>query len=350
MRLDLDGVEKDLPVNDAYLLHRSDRFDPQREWELRGVKAHDVDRERLSSLREEAIKDFLNSSEFNPTIFDSVKRYFVELVEDPRGTIRKNFPDRQFYFVVGIPRSGGHYLLKNLLALEGLNLRNFVYGMISDFCPTLKSLLNTNTETGLLFAYFELAQMLAWMEDVYEGQDRLYKKKTGFSYVVSLLDKIFGDQATYLVTVRRPIPSLESQVEYDLGETQDMRQKLESTNALLEVPRTVVLRRTDLNEEQWQSLPVWKRHTLRWLVHYSSIVRQGQPEGELIPVEFGEGLVEYLEEFSGRIGSDVKQVDDFEASERGVQALESRDFVTETIERVRRLWSKKNCEFPDLTG
>ncbi len=346
VRLDVEGVKYELPLNDAFLLHRHAGFDPREAWELRGIKGHDVNQDRLVELRESVLQEIVESEFVAEDSFRRVNELFARLVENPRETIREEFPGTKFYFILGVPRSGGHYLLRNLLQIEGWDLRTFVYGMISDFCPSGRSMLNLHTEEGELFALYEVAQMLTWMEEAYGDVDRVYKKQTVFSFAVPWLDAIFGDQAHYLVTVRHPVTALESKIDYDMEFEGNMGSLLGSTNAEMERPRTVVLRGTDVSEEEWEQLPVWKRNTLRWLVQYTSIVDRGGPEGKVSPIRFGSSMDDFLADFAVELGVDEKQKEGFAPRKRGHEAFVDRDFVQEALDRTQTVWSKHGYEFP----
>lgn len=139
-------------------------------------------------------------------------RFFKELLTGNVNTLR-DIARFRFFFVVGIPRTGGTYLTKQLFRAGGINYTTVQNALAHDGFPHLARLSfreegNVHTN-GLL----QLAEYLAMVEIFFGEHGRLAyhggiivpKKFTKAVYYFDLIRETFGANAEYLVTLRHPL-------------------------------------------------------------------------------------------------------------------------------------------------
>lgn len=139
-------------------------------------------------------------------------RFFKELLTGNVNTLR-DVARFRFFFVIGIPRTGGTYLTKQLFRAGGINYANVQNALAHDGFPHLAHLsfkeqgnLHTN---GLL----QLAEYLTMVEIFFGEHGRLAyrggiivpKKFTKAVYYFDLIRELFANNADYLITLRHPL-------------------------------------------------------------------------------------------------------------------------------------------------
>jgi hypothetical protein len=166
------------------------------------------------------------------------------------------------------------------------------------------------------YLVFQLAQFLVYIQREFPNQDKIVKK-TRFSKIMQLVDYIFGEQAYYVVTVRHPAAINASQIETGAtGEVVDDFKK--------EANRTLYL---------WQNV-------------YKEIVRDGEPEGLILPLLFGPTMDQFLADFFIHHGSD-KEPEQCKITQRDYdQQFWQSDTIVNSMEWVRMLWQMYDLDFP----
>ncbi len=139
-------------------------------------------------------------------------RFFKELLTGNMNTLR-DIARFRFFFVIGIPRTGGTYITKQLFRAGGIDYKGVQNALAHDGFPHLARLsfrekgnIHTN---GLL----QLAEYLTMVELFYGERGRLAyrggiivpKKFTKAVYYFDLLRELFRNNADYLVTLRHPL-------------------------------------------------------------------------------------------------------------------------------------------------
>lgn len=272
---------------------------------------------------------------------DEINEIFRKLLNEDPPLINQIIPDKKFYFVIGHMRTGGTYFLKQLMKLNGLELKNFNLGMVHDSCPTYPNLRLSDKEKSLkVQLYYELAQFLYWVRKEYEGSELVFKKRMGFAHILSVLDRIFGDSATYIITIRHPAFSAQSFLE--LEEIQDTRK--------FDHPawKKLINRYFRYSEEDWAQFDYYQKFLLHWTVYYLEISSAQPVSGEVLPLKFGDQYEKFLKDFSEKNNEEVS-LDSFDPKDRERGDQPSKENVRESLVYLRRHWENNNLKFPDFS-
>jgi hypothetical protein len=162
-------------------------------------------------------------------------RYFKEMLTGRIDTLR-NISRFQFYFVVGIPRTGGTYLTKQLFRASGIDYTKVQNALAHDGFPHLahlsfKKIGNIHTN-GLL----QMAEYLTMVE-VYFGQHArlahrggvvVPKKFTKVIYNFPLIRELFSSNSVYLITMRHPLSIIQSTLDKSGGMPENRKFALRS--------------------------------------------------------------------------------------------------------------------------
>lgn len=139
-------------------------------------------------------------------------RFFKELLTGSMSTL-SDIGRFRFFFVIGIPRTGGTYLVKQLFRAGSIDYRSVQNSLAHDGFPHLARLsfrqegnIHTN---GLL----QLAEYLTMVELFFGKNGRLAyrggivvpKKFTKAVYYFDLIRGLFRENAEYMVTLRHPL-------------------------------------------------------------------------------------------------------------------------------------------------
>lgn len=173
------------------------------------------DKGRYEDIQEKA-KEVLSNPSGKEMVIQSY-RFFKEMLTG-RPNILNRIKQYHFYFIVGIPRTGGTYLTKQLFRIIDVDYKKVQNALAHDGFPHLAQLefkRGSNVHTnGLL----QLAEYLT-MVDVYyknhhsvmfNGKIVVPKKFTKAVYNFPLIQEVFGDNAHYLITLRHPLPFIQS--------------------------------------------------------------------------------------------------------------------------------------------
>ncbi len=163
-------------------------------------------------------------------------RFFKELLTGNVHTLR-DLARFRFFFVIGIPRTGGTYLTKQLFRAGGINYTTVQNALAHDGFPHLARLSfkeqgNVHTN-GLL----QLAEYLTMVEVFFGEHGRLAyrggiivpKKFTKAVYYFDLLRELFEANADYLVTLRHPLSTCRSVLDKSGGMPADGKFAVRST-------------------------------------------------------------------------------------------------------------------------
>lgn len=157
-------------------------------------------------------------------------RFFKEMLTGNVATL-KAMQRFRFFFVIGIPRTGGTYLTKQLFRACDIDYKKVQNALAHDGFPHLAHLsfrrggnLHTN---GLL----QLAEYMAMVEIFFSSHGRLSyqngivvpKKFTKATYYFDLIRELFGERANYLLTLRHPLAMCKSVIDKSGGLPEDGR-------------------------------------------------------------------------------------------------------------------------------
>ena len=219
MGLSLTLTDQELPASPAYIefLHATLTGGEYYagSWFRQEEETLASDDERYEGIQAKA--DFLVAHPQGKAWLLRSYRFFKELLTGDVATLR-DLQRFQFFFVVGIPRTGGTYLAKQLFRAGRIDYRQVQNALAHDGFPHLARLqfqegANVHTN-GLL----QLAEYLTMVE-VFFGQHGslqhggrivVPKKFTKAVYSFDLIRELFPHNAQYLITVRHPLSMCQS--------------------------------------------------------------------------------------------------------------------------------------------
>lgn len=355
LNIEIGNFDFTLPVHISTLTYLSDEVSAEEMWNLRGMTGLKRHQSEIENKDEQVLERFKKDPERKKildTFLEGVFEIFESLINEPDKTIEKYLPDRNFYFIVGHMRTGGTYLLRNLMNLHGMNLEDFNQKFIHDYCPTYEYLLGMHkNKKSRVRSLFEFAQMLEWMRQRFEEGRPVFKKRIAFAHTMGFLDTVFADQADYLVTIRSPGEAVLSYVDLNLGSSED---RDFTTEDILESPdvepagwKDWVPERLSIPLEDWDRQIFLKKYLLTWKAYYLDIVRDGLPDGEFVSLPFGPGHREYLENHRKLHGLSA-EIDHFSPTPRDTEQYFDGGMVEEVVGEVMEKWSQVGIDAPSI--
>ncbi len=171
---------------------------------------------RFENLREK-ITFVLGKPEGRARVLQSY-RYFKEMLTGRPDTL-KSIQRYRFFFVIGIPRTGGTYMTKQLFRGAGMDYKKVQNALAHDGFPHLGTLAfaeqggNVHT-SGLL----QMAEYLTMVDLYFTKYGRLAynggivvpKKFTKGVYSFPLIHEVIGNNAEYIITLRHPLSMIQS--------------------------------------------------------------------------------------------------------------------------------------------
>lgn len=151
-------------------------------------------------------------------------RYFKEMLTGKLDTLR-NINRFQFYFVVGIPRTGGTYLTKQLFRASGIDYTKVQNALAHDGFPHLAHLSFKQVGNIHTNSLLQMAEYLIMVEVYFGEHARLAhrggvvvpKKFTKVIYNYPLIKELFAMNANYLITMRHPLSIIQSTLDKSGG-------------------------------------------------------------------------------------------------------------------------------------
>ncbi|MGM0381583.1 MAG: hypothetical protein ACQEP7_06315, partial [bacterium] len=196
-----------------------------------------------------------------------------------------------------------------------------------------------NPKSWLPFA-FELAQYLNWVKREFPGK-RVIKKRITFGHCLGMIDKLFGEQAEYLLLIRHPAGIAQSGSEF-----------LENFHLGVPNPEEqgwniLVQDRTAITEDDWQELSYEERVLKYWQVYFRDVGESLPLEGKIRPVVFGENSEETISRISEENSRDYTP-GEFAPKQRKFDPFWSSSKVDEHFARVESTWELHGVDFPEI--
>ncbi len=330
-----------LPVHHATLAYIYG-IDPELQWESRGLSAHSMERQKIENLKKESMKLFEipeKKKEFDQFINESIK-IFMDITSGNENVVKKYFGDKKFYFVIGAMRSGGTYALTETCKIMNIDYKKRNLHMQHDSIPTYNYIFEWNNPKAWLSLAFEFAQYLNWARREYQEHDCIIQKRIAYAHSLPFLQKIFRDQAEYIITVRHPAGIAES---FKKMENIDMSNISEPGGW-----KAIVKERMGVTFEEWNHLTYEQRVLKFWEVFYNDIVDFGVPEGKIHVIDFStKGFETFFENFSEEKGK-YHESSNFKPKQKEFIEYWKTDEVNTTIEKVRINWEYHGLKFPEL--
>lgn len=334
----ISTIETELPYQ--LHVHRAvgwyiNEFDPDEGWDFRGIDGYGF-REFQEFKREKTDEAFQNIKN-KPALQNEFTDYIQECLEafqqwqqNPNYLRDEYFSGKDFYFVLGSGRTGGTYLLNEVARAVDFPLKKSLIIFSHDTMPNMRFTSGEPTEErenremfGMgwrdPFNYhnlvFQIIQYLVYIDRKFENEPKIVKK-TQFGRCMKIVDFIFGDRASYIVTVRHPGACYRSWNESGFSTLED----------------------SDKEKKREKILYGWESS-------YRNIVRDGLPEGSIEPVKYGPDMEAFLEKLF-RKNSSNKEPSDFSVTEREYDDFWHSERVQSVISRVENSWSLHDLQFP----
>lgn len=162
-------------------------------------------------------------------------RFFKEMLTGRPDELR-DLTRYRFFFVTGIPRTGGTYMTKQLFRAGNIDYKKVQNALAHDGFPHLgylsfKGAANIHTN-GLL----QLAEYLTMVDTFFKQHGRLAyqggvivpKKFTKGVYYFDIIKELFGEKSNYIVTLRHPLSVIQSVLDKAGGMPKDRKYGLRS--------------------------------------------------------------------------------------------------------------------------
>ena len=343
----------ELELNTAFLAYCAG-MDARVDWDLGGISGYD---DYSDEIDLGPIYDFVNKMKTGASpprhelVALSVQMFNEYWAGEP--VIEKYFPGYHFIFVVGPPRTGGTYLLTRLYEAAGIDHTTLNRWVLRDTIPRTRHMARRRSDHKAdINGVFELFQFLVWAKDCLPS-NVVIQKNTRYANWTHILDKVFGNQASYAVTVRPPLPCMASFIQW-LKNIEDWNAFLQSTSASLDkacFPTELV----DLYDTAYY------RHSGTgildvilgiWEMNYCDIV-QHACAGEIIPVLYGDPMVSlYENHFAGNLnaaGNSLEWTPDDRDYGTFINKFDvDQDATVAAIANTKSFWAERGHKFPDI--
>lgn len=335
----------DLTVSQATLEYVCG-IDPGEMWKQRGLRGHRMTQEEKEDWHEEKQQRIKNGIEDDETR-ESLERFvagadriFERLIESPGDLLEEWMPDSRWIFIVGMARTGGTYLLSEVLKLMDEPIEQYGVRMIHDGIPLYENLAFWEREPKKQKLRYELAQFLLWANQEMSDLKVIPKKRISFAHALPVLDRIFGSKATYLFTLRHP-----GEISCSWAEMEDLnREGMDDTQANW---WAYMNDRTGVDRERWESLGFQRRLLQLWEQYHGDLIDAVPLEGTVEVLRFGSAYPEFIQRKAREWGCSVSP-DEFTSKNRDPDGWWSSGHVEKTIRSVRDRWTKKGLEWPGL--
>ncbi len=253
--------------------------------------------------------------------------------------------NRKFFFILGAPRTGGHYLLKQLHKSIDINLDD------------LNPMMTTDAFMGEHIAYFwdnpkffisflrEFCSFIIWSSMSYSEDSIVIKKSLRLAGAMKAMDYLLKERAAYIVSVRHPQGCFESLLDFYgkvelLGEDWTDR-----------YTKDAVFR--DYYLDNSRKLSMEEKFLNYWKNIYYEIIKDGRPYGEIHLLTYGRDIEEFVHNFAKKNnpGFNRDQIEKFKIQKRrNNHKFWNSPVVEETIEQVRSVWKIHGYDFPSIEG
>jgi len=218
LTLKLDDTE--LPASPSFIefLHASLTGAPHHvgRWYAQDEESLAYDPDRYTDIEDKA-RVVLANKNGAARIIQSY-RYFKEILIGRPETVQR-MQRFHFFFVVGIPRTGGTYLVKQIYRAAGIDYTGVQNALAHDGFPNL-ALVSFDDKGGNLAtsSILQLAEYLTMVEIYFSEHSKLAykggvvvpKKLTKAVYNFPLVQELFGAGSDFLITLRHPLSMMNS--------------------------------------------------------------------------------------------------------------------------------------------
>ena len=300
-------------------------INPEETWAP--VLGEDIDEDgqrALGNKHLEMIREAEQTEEYKQKLGEFMKEtvtLFQAINKGDKDTMRPYTGGKKINFVMGMPRTGGTTVYNALSSAYGWPWEKLLFSMTHNMMPNALFVQpNPYSEFDMGWrlpwnfnnVLFELCQFLVYASREAQDSQHIFIKSTPLSYAIKMLNYLFADQAQYIVTVRHP-----------------------GAIALTKNTGEEVRR-----EDHLEVMSMWANL-------YSSIVRECRPLGNIVLVEYGEKMTEFINSVfeKKKYGSRAEETAFFEYDEYDKDFYNS-DIVQRSFDYVRNSWKLFGMDFP----
>lgn len=347
----VDWSNVDIPLHEGV-----NRFlaglNPQLEWAERGVSGHEANRlsqQKLDQAISQA-KETLQTPEGKDHIVgftNAAQQMCDQLLQDfSRGSadfLDQFFPNKKFIFIIGEMRTGGTYLLQEMYRLYQLDHKNFGRFLIHDAIPEYTTLIHYQKPEVALKFFYQLSQFLVWAYHAFKDSPVVIQKRSGYGFCLELIDRLFGNKATYLVPIRHPYTMSDS-----IAKLHNINPADPEAGSMLAWIK-VLERYKKLSIDQINKLSHTERMTFFWQVHHELMVAPAPLKGEFIPLAYGPDCEKYIRSEYVKQEHDLNQASPFQLKEQTPQThWPSPQLADQIYATVQKVWQSKGYALPSL--
>ncbi|NDF12274.1 MAG: hypothetical protein EB060_05635 [Proteobacteria bacterium] len=354
MGLTLTLTDKDIPASPSFIefLHSTITGTPYHagEWFFQEGESLAQNPDRYKDIMKKAT--VVTAHPLGKKALTHAYRLFKEiLIGMPN--ILKQTEKFHFFFIVGIPRTGGTYLTKQLYRAAGIDYKSVQNALAHDGFPHIEPL-SFKKERGNMHTagLLQLAEYMVMVEIfysrnpkfIYKNRILVPKKFTKGMYNFPLIDVVFPNNATYLITLRHPLAMIHSVLEKSGGMPKGGKFKVRSAierwgqNELIGSGTS----EADIAKMDYMDvmLEYWKRFHLQ--MGMSGMVNK--PSARLVP--YGkEYMVKEAENLFREMGVTLKP-EAFKSADKPDFSASVNKKAQKAMEDVANLWESLGATFP----
>ena len=278
-------------------------------------------------------------------------RYFKEMLTGSPETL-KNISRFRFFFVVGIPRTGGTYLTKQLFRACDIDYTKVQNALAHDGFPHLSHLSFKNKSNIQTNGLLQLAEYLTMVEMYFTKFGKLAhnggivvpKKMTKAVYNFPLIQQLFGQNANYIITLRHPLSMVKSVLDKSGGMPEDGKFAVRSA-----IERWAMDDWLDrgFSEKAVKDMDYIEVFLGYWQRYHYKLALAGIPSMPTSRiVVFGKKtMMKYVSDIYKELNVDLKP-EPFKVSKTAKFDSKHEKLATKTIKNVENLWKSLDLDFP----
>lgn len=318
------------------LLEYLTEVDPSKEWERRGFKAteyHNFEGKVTLNRIKKIVENRLDDYEERIQSFVEKSMAVYQKIHQKEDYITEEFlPSKKFVFIIGPPRSGGTYLLRELYKQEGAKLKNFHHKLASDQYPPDRRTFSWHEPESSNRLFFDIAQWLVWAKTEMGDFKVIPKKHYAFNHAFPLIDTLFGQNATYFITSRHPAGTAQSHGERHGLDDPDQQFFHDG------FATTIVRRDKSYTYDQLENFSFNELVLAYWETYYEDFYDVDNPKGTLETLTFGSERETFINNWAKENHNIVPEPEAFEPTDRTYGEFWDQADVIERIRSVSNKW------------
>ena len=278
-------------------------------------------------------------------------RYFKEMLTGKLDTLR-NINRFQFYFVVGIPRTGGTYLTKQLFRASGIDYTKVQNALAHDGFPHLAHLSFKQVGNIHTNSLLQMAEYLIMVEVYFGEHARLAhrggvvvpKKFTKVIYNYPLIKELFGANSIYLITTRHPLSIIQSTLDKSGGMPDNRKFVLRSAIERWAMDDNLYWGVPEGKVRQMNYVDVFLGYWRRFHIQMAVTGLPGLPTARIVPYgeQYMTGIVDDLYK---QFGVDLKP-EEFKVAPKPKFPKAEESAAEKTLTEVNNAWEALGLKLP----